>query len=62
VTVLGSWTGAENKARLQNLREATTLGIADIEGDRFRDFRSSTELRAHLDSLAQKTVRLATQR
>ena len=32
------------------------LGIADIESGRFRDFRSSTELGAHLDSLAQKTV------
>lgn len=52
----------EDKARLKNLREAARLGIADIEGGRFRDFNSSAELRAHLDTLARKTVRPATRR
>ena len=33
----------EDKARLKNLREAARLGIADIEGGRFRDFGSSAE-------------------
>src|SRR5688572_19324577 len=32
----------EDKARLKNLREAARVGIADIEGGRFRDFSSST--------------------
>src|SRR5512134_1903972 len=52
----------ENKARLKSLREAARLGIADIEGGRFRDFSASAELRAHLDTLARKTVRPATKR
>lgn len=52
----------EDKARLQNLREAARLAIADIEAGRFRDFNSSTELREHLDALAQKTTRRAAKR
>lgn len=46
----------EDRARLKALREAARSGIADIEAGRFRDFSSSAELGAHLDSLAQKAV------
>lgn len=53
---------AEDKARLKNLREAARLGIADIEAGRFRDFSSSAELRAHLDTLVHKNVRQAPKR
>lgn len=48
---------SEDKDRLKNLREAARLGIADIDAGRFRDFHSNEDLRAHLDSLAQRTVR-----
>jgi antitoxin ParD1/3/4 len=47
---------AEDKARLKALREAARIGIADVESGRVRDFTSNRELRAHLDSLTQRTL------
>jgi antitoxin ParD1/3/4 len=47
---------AEEKAKLKALRDAARIGIADIEAKRFRDFTSMSELREHLNSLAQKAV------
>jgi len=47
---------AEEKARLKALREAARVGVEDIEAGRSRDFNSTAELRAHLDSLAQSTI------
>ena len=47
---------AEDRARLKALREAARVGIADVEAGRVRDFGSTTELRSHLDTLAQRTV------
>lgn len=46
----------EEKARLKALREAARVGIEDVEAGRIRDFTSTSELRQHLDSLAQRTV------
>jgi len=47
---------SEDRARLKALREAARVGIADVDAGRVRDFGSTTELRAHLDSLARRTV------
>jgi antitoxin ParD1/3/4 len=48
---------AEDKARLQALREAARIGIADIEEGRFRAFDSPSAMRRHLMSLADRTAR-----
>lgn len=48
---------SEDKARLKILREAARLGIADVEAGRFTDFSSSAELREHLTTLTEQTVR-----
>lgn len=47
---------AEDKARLRALRDAARLGIEDVEAGRVHDLTSSGEVRAHLNSLAQRTV------
>ncbi|ESQ87544.1 hypothetical protein ABAC460_19650 [Asticcacaulis sp. AC460] len=39
---------AEMTARLEALRSAVDVGIADIEAGRFREFASGTELSAYL--------------
>jgi antitoxin ParD1/3/4 len=47
---------AEDKARLKALREAARMGVDDVEAGRVHDFTSSREMRAHLDSLTQRTL------
>lgn len=47
---------AEDKARLKALRDAARVGIDDVDAGRVRDFTSVQEVRAHLDSLTQRTV------
>jgi antitoxin ParD1/3/4 len=47
---------AEDKARLEALRQAARVGIEDVEAGRVHDFTSSRELRAHMDSLTQRTL------
>lgn len=47
---------SEEKARLKALREAARIGIADADAGRFRSFESPTELKRHLDSLAQEAI------
>lgn len=42
---------------LAALREAARIGIADAEAGHFHSFASPTELRRHLDSLAQEAIR-----
>lgn len=44
---------AEEKARLKALRDAASLGIADVEAGRFRDFDSVSALRKHVTSLTR---------
>jgi antitoxin ParD1/3/4 len=44
----------EAKARLQALREAARVGLADVEAGRYRTFESPTELRQHLGTLRDK--------
>ncbi len=48
---------AEEKARLQALRAAAQVGIADIEAGRFHGFESSVALRRHLGTIVDKTIR-----
>jgi antitoxin ParD1/3/4 len=45
---------AEDTYRLQALRAATQVGIADIKAGRFKSFESQSLLRAHLKSISHK--------
>ena len=47
---------AEDDARLQALREAAGLGLADIEGGRFRSFDTPESLRRRLSQLAEDAI------
>jgi antitoxin ParD1/3/4 len=47
---------AEEKARLKALRDAVRVGDADIESGRFRDFRTSGDLRRHLGTIAREVA------
>lgn len=47
---------AENASRLEALRSAVRVGVADFEQGRFSTFDSSTALGAHLDAVATKTI------
>lgn len=47
---------AEDRARLDALREAACLGIADIEEGRFRSFTSADALGRHLNGLAESVL------
>jgi len=47
---------AEEAARLEALREAVRIGIADIEAGRFRTFESRPALRRHLALLAKQAI------
>lgn len=43
---------AESQARMNALREAARLGIADAKAGRFRSFESEADLGDHLEALA----------
>ena len=45
---------AEDACRLEALRAAAQVGVADIEGRRFKTFDSKASLRSHLKSVASK--------
>ena len=47
---------AEDAYRLDALRSAVQIGIADIEAGRFKTFDSKETLRAHLKSIAAKAI------
>jgi antitoxin ParD1/3/4 len=47
---------AEEQARLHALRDATRVGIADIEAGRSRTFASESALRRRLDAVAERAV------
>lgn len=47
---------AEDKAKLQALREAAQVGIADIEAGRYYTFESPDELRDHFRKLTEQTI------
>lgn len=47
---------AEDEARLQTLREAADVGIADIKAGRVRTFDTPESLRRHLSQLVEDAV------
>ena len=46
----------EEQARLEALRQAARVGIADIEAGRYRSFETSEMLERHLDTLADEAI------
>ena len=47
---------AEDAARLEALRTAITVGIADFEHGRYATFESGAQLRGYLASMASKAI------
>ncbi|MFM9968187.1 MAG: type II toxin-antitoxin system ParD family antitoxin [Burkholderiales bacterium] len=47
---------AEDRARLQALREAARTGVVDIDAGRFRSFESPAALTRHLTAIAEKAI------
>ncbi|MDP1572860.1 MAG: type II toxin-antitoxin system ParD family antitoxin [Pseudomonadota bacterium] len=47
---------AEDTHRLELLRSAVKVGIADIEAGRFKTFHSTESLRDHLKTLSAKAI------
>lgn len=47
---------AEDASRLQALRGAVHVGLADFDQGRYSTFESGAELRGHLASMASKTI------
>ena len=50
---------AEDASRLEALRSAVRVGLADFDADRFSVFDSSDALGAHLKSVAGKAIAAA---
>jgi antitoxin ParD1/3/4 len=53
---------AEERARLEALRDAVRVGIADVEEGRVRTFRSPSAVERHLSSLADAAIGRGTAR
>lgn len=47
---------AQDNARLQALREAARVGMADIDAGRFRSFESPAALSRHLTAIADGVI------
>ncbi len=47
---------AQDNARLDALREAARVGIADIDAGRFRNFGARGALSLHLSTIAEKAI------
>jgi antitoxin ParD1/3/4 len=47
---------AEEASRLEALRSAVTVGVADFEQGRFTSFESTDSLRAHLATMASGAI------
>ena len=50
---------AEDAARLEALREAVAVGIAEIEAGRYREFDSAETLRQYLSTVAEEAIATA---
>ena len=48
---------AEDKARIEALREAAQLGIADMESGRFKVFEKQAPLHKHLAALTEDAIK-----
>jgi len=49
----------EEESRLKAMREAVSVGVADIEAGRFREFDAAGPLRDRLSMLAEEALRAA---
>ncbi len=47
---------AEDRARLNALRDAARIGVADIDAGRFRSFKSPAALDRHLAAIATEAI------
>ncbi len=47
---------AEDRARIQALRDAASVGIADLQAGRFRSFSSAHDLGQHLMGVAEDKI------
>ena len=47
---------AQGNARLQALREAARIGMADVDAGRFRSFESPAALSRHLTAIADRVI------
>ena len=47
---------AEDKARLNALRDAARIGVADIDAGRFRSFESPAALNRYLAAIAHEAI------
>ena len=47
---------AEDRARIDALRDAARAGIEDIESGRFKGFAKRTDLRKHLTALGEEAI------
>jgi antitoxin ParD1/3/4 len=47
---------SESEARIDALREAARIGMADVDADRLRSFGSARELGRHLAQLAEDAL------
>ena len=47
---------AEDAARLEALREAVAVGVADIEAGHFREFDATEPLLQYLSSIAEEAI------
>jgi antitoxin ParD1/3/4 len=47
---------AQDKARLNTLRAAARIGVADIDAGRFRDFESPAALNRHLAAIVDEAI------
>ena len=50
---------AEDAHRLEALRTAVQVGVADIESGRFKSFEAKETLRAHFKSISDKAIAAA---
>lgn len=47
---------AEDKIRLKALREASRLGIADVEAGRYTALKSPADIKQHFEALSKKAA------
>ncbi len=47
---------AEDASRLEALRHAVTVGVADFEQGQYTSFESDAQLQSHLSSVASKVI------
>lgn len=49
----------EAKARIEALREAARVGLADVEAGRFRTFRTPRQVSRHFGAMADEVIAAA---